>query len=72
MIEPNFDNYIENKRMANESQKVYCVCERCGRDINYGETYYRYDNNDLCEDCFDDIQMDEKIDAERQAGDDDE
>ena len=68
-----FDRYIENERIKNDLQEIdvcFC-CERCGAEIYKGNEYYFFERNHLCEDCFDEIQKDEKFEAKRIAGEDD-
>ena len=69
----NFDRYIENERIKNDpqEQKIYFYCARCGSEIYKNEEYYFYQRERLCENCFDEIQNDEKFEAKRIAGDDD-
>lgn len=66
-----YDDYLENERIKNDLQEipVYTRCDRCNAEIYYGNEYYNYEGDDLCEECFDDIQSDEKSEARRYAGD---
>ena len=46
---------IEN-RMVVDSQwqpmyKPFCRCDVCGNDIHYGNDYYDFDGDIVCEDC---------------------
>lgn len=68
----NIERNLEKERIDMEEPKdVYYKCDRCGADICKGEDYYSYDRDCLCEDCFNEIQKDEKFEARRIAGDDD-
>ena len=70
----NFDKELENQRISMDRQEieVYCYCERCGKEIYKNEDYYYYEKDKLCEECFDEIQHDEKFNCRRIAGDYDE
>ena len=30
---------------------IYCRCDECGGDIYYGNYYYNFDGDIICEDC---------------------
>ena len=70
----NFDKEIENQRLKLDKQEVKpkLRCYRCGSEIYDGEEYYLYERDKLCEECFDEMQEDEKYESKRFAGDDDE
>ncbi len=65
-----FDNYIENERIKNDSQEqeANIYCDRCDCGIFEGENYYKYENLNLCEDCMDATLKSEKKECERIAG----
>lgn len=65
---------LEKERLQKDREEqgiVYYRCDRCGADIYKSEDYYSYDGDCLCEECFDEILSDEKAQARRIAGDDD-
>ena len=68
-----FDNEIERQRIELDPQevKVCFNCDRCNAEIYEGNKYYFYERNSLCEECFDDIQSEEKFNSIRIAGDED-
>lgn len=53
-----------------ESEPIF-YCTNCKKEIYYGDNYYETDLGDICEDCFDEIQINEKRECERIAGEDD-
>ena len=53
-------------------EKVYFNCDLCGAEIYKGQEYYFFEREYFCEECFDEIQSDEKIEARRIAGEEDE
>ena len=34
--------------------EVVCTCDRCGREISEGDTYYDYEGEIICTDCVED------------------
>lgn len=70
MGEDNFDDYIEHERQKIQDIPSYTRCDRCNAEIYNGEEYFVFEGDTLCEECFDDVQADEKIDASRIAGED--
>lgn len=68
----NLDKEIEKQRLQQDLQeaKVYFNCNRCNAEIYQGNEYYCYERNILCEECFDELQSNEKFKAKRIAGDD--
>ena len=65
---------LEEQRLQldrEEQGKVAFQCDRCGRDIYDGEEYYCREGDWLCEECFDELQKDEKYECRMIAGDDD-
>lgn len=52
--------------------RLLFFCSRCAEDIYEGDYYFMYENECVCEDCFDDLQATEKMLARRIAGEDDE
>lgn len=54
-----------------EQKKIAFNCDKCGSNIYINEEYYFYQRDCLCEECFDEVQKDEKFEARRIAGDDD-
>lgn len=67
-----FDNEMEKMRIKNDSQeKIVCyLCSRCNAEIYINEEYYIYQRCKLCEECFEEIQKDERYECRRIAGDD--
>lgn len=64
---------LEEQRLKldrEEQGKVAFKCNKCGTDIYENDEYYFYERDYLCEECFDEIQKDEKFEAKRIAGDD--
>ena len=57
---------------APKEEKVCFCCDKCKEEIYYGQEYYKTDFGYVCEKCFDEIQLEEKRECERIAGDDDE
>lgn len=37
--------------MFRPKYSVYCRCDECGGDIYYGNEYWNYDGDIVCEDC---------------------
>lgn len=74
MYKMDFDRMIEQERLMRDPQemKIYTRCDRCNVEIYEGGDYYFFERNNLCEDCFDEIQNDEKFKSRRIAGDNDE
>ena len=70
----NFDKTIEEQRLMLDPQeaKISLRCDRCNKEIYEGEEYYFFERNNLCEECFDEIQNDEKFNSRRIAGERDE
>lgn len=70
----NLDKEIEKQRIKDDLQeaKVCFNCNRCNSEIYTGNEYYFYERNLLCEECFDELQSNEKFKAKRIAGDNDE
>lgn len=67
-----FDLEEQRLRQDREEQgEVAFTCARCGKEIRKNEEYYDYERDCLCEECFDEIQKDEKFNSKRIAGDDD-
>lgn len=69
----NFDEVIEKLRVSldPQEQKLYCYCQKCEKEIYKGEEYCETDEYEfLCEDCFDELQKQEKQDCLKVAGDD--
>lgn len=67
-----FDLEKERLRKDPQEAKICLKCDKCNSEIYEGEEYYCYDGiMELCEDCFDEMQSEEKRDCERIAGDDD-
>lgn len=69
-----FDKEIENQRFKLDPQEIraYLLCNRCAEEIYVGDEYYLYERSKLCEECFDEIQSDEKFNQKRIAGEEDE
>lgn len=71
-----FDTEIEKQRLKNDLQeaKIFCSCDKCLQEIYYGNAYYIDSNTKaiLCENCFDEIQLLQKVESERIAGEEDE
>lgn len=65
------DLEAERLRLDPQEAKVYFNCDRCGGEIYEGQNYYIYERDILCEECFDEMQYDEKRECERIAGDED-
>ena len=67
-----FDKEIENQRLKYDLQenRVSFNCTRCNSEIYNGEDYFIYERSKICEECFDEIQNDEKFNSKRIAGDD--
>ena len=65
-----FDNYIENQRLHTDlqEQEVLHYCDECQGEIYKGNEYYNLEGYNLCEDCFDKSQMQEKEDHRLIAG----
>ena len=61
---------LEAERLRNDPQetKVYSECDFCGGEIYIGQEYYNFEGNILCEQCFDEMQLDEKRECARIAG----
>ena len=70
----NEDKYWEGQRIKQDPMegKVCLNCNRCGAEIYEGQEYYIFESDSLCEECFNEMQHDEKRECERIAGDDDE
>lgn len=66
-----FDNYIENERIKNDLQekKVIHTCDNCEAEIYAGNEFWSLEGYTLCEDCFDEIQRNEKNEHRLIAGD---
>lgn len=66
-----FDNYIENERIRTDLQerKVVHTCDNCGAEIYVGNEFWSLEGYNLCEDCFDEIQKNEKNEHRLIAGD---
>ena len=63
---------LEKERIAiEEKYNVVFHCDRCGAEIYENDNYYSYEGDCLCEECFDEVQSDEKAMARRVAGDED-
>lgn len=65
-----FDNYMETQRLQNDMQEVLALnrCDECGAEIYKGSEYYSIEGYNLCEDCFDKMQEQEKNDHRLIAG----
>lgn len=66
---------LEEERLKlerEEQKKLVLNCDKCGANVYDKEEYYFYERDCLCEECFDEIQKDEKFEARRIAGEDDE
>lgn len=61
---------LEDERLKSDPQEVkaYSECDTCGSDIYIGQEYYISEGNIYCEQCFDEMQSDEKRECERIAG----
>lgn len=66
------DLEAERLRLDPQEAKVCFNCENCDGEIYEGNSYYEYNGDYLCEQCFDKKQEDEKRECERIAGDNDE
>lgn len=65
---------LEEQRLMldrEEQGKIALLCAKCNTEIFEGQDYFFYDRDCLCEECFDELQKDEKFEARRIAGDDD-
>lgn len=65
------DLEAERLRLDPQEAKVCLKCDRCNAEIYEGQEYYLYERDCLCEQCFDEMQSDEKREYRRIAGDDD-
>lgn len=65
-----FDNYIENERIKTDLQEkdILYNCDECGADIYEGNEFYCLEGFNLCEECFDEIQRNEKNEHRHIAG----
>ena len=65
-----FDNYIENQRLKTDLQekRVMYNCDECGGEIYEGNEFYNLEGYNLCEDCFDKTQLEEKEEHRLVAG----
>ena len=65
-----FDNYIETQRINTDlqEQKVLHYCDECQAEIYKGNEYYNLEGYNLCESCFDKMQMQEKEEHRLVAG----
>lgn len=61
-----------NDLYKDDEESVCFQCDKCRANIYDGQTYYECEIGDLCEECFDEMQTDEKRECERVAGEDDE
>ncbi len=65
------DLEAERERIDKEEQKkIVFYCDKCGASIYDKDEYYFYQRDCLCEECFDEVQEEEKFEARRIAGDD--
>jgi len=67
-----FDNYIEKERIKTDWQEkdIIHICDNCGADIYEGNEFYSLEGYNLCEECFDEIQRNEKAEHRCVAGED--
>ena len=66
------DLEAERLKLDPQEAKVELRCGKCGAEIYKGQEYYFFEREYFCEECFDEIQSDEKIEARRIAGEEDE
>ena len=66
------DNQLEAYRIKHDPQEQQPVfqCEHCGKDMYENEEYYEYEGENLCEDCFDIQQLEDKLVAKKYVGED--
>ena len=62
------DLEAERLRLDPQEVKVYSECDACGDEIYVGQEYYKVEGSNYCEQCFDEMQLDEKRKCERIAG----
>lgn len=66
-----YDIWLEQERIKNDpmEQPVIFCCDKCGGEIYKGTEYYETDlYYHICENCFDELQLEEKSEALRIAG----
>ena len=51
-----------------EEENAYSECDICGNEIYEGQEYYNFNGDIYCEQCFDEMQSDEKRECKRIAG----
>ena len=67
-----WDRELERLReqLDAQEQEPEFYCDNCKKEIYAGEDYYKIDEGDICEDCFEKYQDYERQECLRTAGDD--
>lgn len=44
--------HVPDYRLEPEEPKIFCYCSECEVPIYYGDTYYKFDYENICPDCI--------------------